>query len=116
MGKLEAAFNKISRDLVTDAAMETESEVKLNLSGRALNIGETGNLISGSHAIVTQDTGKGHESAVVSSAQRDGFHYGVYWEYEGNRPFMRPAADVVVPKVEQKAILKLSYGLVGMLK
>jgi hypothetical protein len=104
---LQTKIDKIAEEITTSAAMEIESEVKLNLSGRSLNI-DSGNLISASHATTTQKTGKGYENEIVSSSDDgNGFHYGAYWELEGGRPFMRPAVDVASSKILQIANTKI---------
>jgi len=102
-----------SHDIVEQAALEIEAEAKTNLSGRVLGI-VSGNLISGTHANTTQKTIKGYENTVTSTAVSEtGDHYGVYWELEGGRPFLNPAVQASIVKIEQKSVLAVYSGVLN---
>ena len=102
-----------SHDIVEQAALEIEAEAKTNLSGRVLGI-VSANLISGTHANTTQKTAKGYENTVTSTAVSEtGDHYGVYWELEGGRPFLNPAVQASIGKIEQKIVISMYSGLLN---
>jgi hypothetical protein len=98
--------------ITTLATQEIASEAKLNLQGRVLGI-VSSNLITDTYGLTTQKTAKGYENQVVSSAvsKTGGFHYGVYWELEGGRPFLNPAVQASIQKITNLSVLKLYEGM-----